>query len=79
MTATSRLLGTLGTQYPLIQAPMAGIQGSAMAVAVSKAGRARLAALRHAHARRHPPGAASHHRRNPRQALQRQLLLPHAA
>lgn len=38
MTATSRLLGTLGTQYPLIQAPLAGIQGSAMAVAVSNAG-----------------------------------------
>ncbi len=35
MTATRRLLGT---QLPLIQAPMAGIQGSAMAVAVSNAG-----------------------------------------
>lgn len=28
----------LGTQFPLIQAPLAGIQGSAMAVAVSNAG-----------------------------------------
>ncbi len=28
----------LGTQWPLIQAPMAGVQGSAMAVAVSNAG-----------------------------------------
>src|SRR5215217_9214588 len=28
----------LGTELPLIQAPMAGVQGSAMAVAVSNAG-----------------------------------------
>lgn len=28
----------LGTQYPLIQAPMAGVQGAALAVAVSNAG-----------------------------------------
>lgn len=34
----TRLLQMLGTQLPIIQAPMAGVQGSAMAVAVSKAG-----------------------------------------
>ena len=28
----------LGTDYPIIQAPMAGVQGSALAVAVSNAG-----------------------------------------
>jgi nitronate monooxygenase len=33
-----RLLQLLGTQLPIIQAPMAGVQGSAMAVAVSEAG-----------------------------------------
>lgn len=35
---TSRLSELLGTQWPLLQAPMAGVQGSAMAVAVSNAG-----------------------------------------
>lgn len=35
MTSLSQLLGT---RYPLIQAPMAGVQGSAMAIAVSNAG-----------------------------------------
>lgn len=35
MTPLSQLLGT---RYPLIQAPMAGVQGSAMAIAVSNAG-----------------------------------------
>ena len=35
MTPLSHLLGT---RYPLIQAPMAGVQGSAMAIAVSNAG-----------------------------------------
>lgn len=34
----SSLSQLLGTQHPLIQAPMAGLQGSAMAVAVSNAG-----------------------------------------
>jgi nitronate monooxygenase len=34
----SRLLKLLGTQLPIIQAPMAGVQGSALAVAVSNAG-----------------------------------------
>ena len=33
-----RLAKLLGTQLPLIQAPMAGVQGSALAVAVSNAG-----------------------------------------
>jgi NAD(P)H-dependent flavin oxidoreductase YrpB (nitropropane dioxygenase family) len=37
----------LGLQYPLIQAPMAGVQGSALAVAVWRR-RPRLAALRDA-------------------------------
>ncbi|MFY0664856.1 MAG: nitronate monooxygenase [Natronospirillum sp.] len=32
------LLHKLGTQWPLIQAPMAGVQGSALAIAVSNAG-----------------------------------------
>jgi nitronate monooxygenase len=35
---TSRLAELLGTRWPLLQAPMAGVQGSAMAVAVSNAG-----------------------------------------
>ena len=35
---TVALLRLLGTQLPIIQAPMAGVQGSAMAVAVSNAG-----------------------------------------
>jgi nitronate monooxygenase len=34
----SRLSGLLGLEFPLIQAPMAGVQGSAMAIAVSNAG-----------------------------------------
>jgi nitronate monooxygenase len=36
--ATSQLLQLLGTALPIIQAPMAGVQGSALAVAVSNAG-----------------------------------------
>ncbi|MFO1297440.1 MAG: nitronate monooxygenase [Rubrivivax sp.] len=36
--AARRLTQLLGTQWPLIQAPMAGSQGSALAVAVSNAG-----------------------------------------
>jgi nitronate monooxygenase len=32
------LTSILGTEYPLIQAPMAGVQGSALAIAVSNAG-----------------------------------------
>jgi nitronate monooxygenase len=36
--ATRTLLGLLRTALPIIQAPMAGVQGSAMAVAVSQAG-----------------------------------------
>ena len=32
------LISILGTEYPLIQAPMAGVQGSALAIAVSNAG-----------------------------------------
>lgn len=38
MTTTSTLLQLLGTELPLIQAPMAGVQGSAMAIAASNAG-----------------------------------------
>ena len=37
-TATSALRALLGTEFPLIQAPMAGVQGSALAVAVCNAG-----------------------------------------
>lgn len=41
-TSTNRsrttLLQLLGTQWPIVQAPMAGVQGSALAVAVSQAG-----------------------------------------
>ena len=36
--ATAQLLRLLGTALPIIQAPMAGVQGSAMVVAVSNAG-----------------------------------------
>ena len=32
------LLQSLGVELPIIQAPMAGVQGSALAVAVSNAG-----------------------------------------
>jgi len=32
------VLGTLGVELPIIQAPMAGSQGSALAIAVSNAG-----------------------------------------
>ena len=32
------LLRLLGTEWPIVQAPMAGVQGSALAVAVSNAG-----------------------------------------
>ncbi len=35
---TAELLRLLGTELPLIQAPMAGVQGSALAIAVSGAG-----------------------------------------
>ncbi|MFZ4286025.1 NAD(P)H-dependent flavin oxidoreductase [Variovorax sp. HJSM1_2] len=35
---TSHLTELLGSRWPLLQAPMAGVQGSAMAVAVSNAG-----------------------------------------
>ena len=38
MSATDALRTLLGTELPLIQAPMAGAQGSAMAIAVSGAG-----------------------------------------
>ncbi len=37
-TTSEKLLQLLGTLWPIIQAPMAGVQGSAMAVAVSDAG-----------------------------------------
>ena len=36
--SSAQLLQLLGTQWPIIQAPMAGVQGSALAVAVSQAG-----------------------------------------
>src|SRR3954451_10194962 len=32
------LMSLLGTELPIIQAPMAGVQGSALAIAVSNAG-----------------------------------------
>lgn len=38
MTAASYLCDRLGLERPVIQAPMAGVQGSALAVAVSEAG-----------------------------------------
>ena len=38
MTAVNRLLALLGTRLPLIQAPMAGVQGAALAAAVCEAG-----------------------------------------
>jgi len=36
--STSKLTSLLGTDLPIIQAPMAGVQGSALAIAVSNAG-----------------------------------------
>src|SRR6476646_8031484 len=33
-----RLCDLLGVEYPIIQAPMAGVQGSALAIAVCEAG-----------------------------------------
>lgn len=36
--AAQQFCNQLGTAYPLIQAPMAGVQGSALAIAVSRAG-----------------------------------------
>ena len=38
MTAVNRLLALLGTRLPLVQAPMAGVQGAALAAAVCEAG-----------------------------------------
>ena len=38
LAARAALLRVLGTELPIIQAPMAGVQGSALAVAVSNAG-----------------------------------------
>ena len=38
MTRTTDLTAAFGTRWPLIQAPMAGVQGSALALAVSAAG-----------------------------------------
>lgn len=38
MTSTSPLTELLGVEHPLIQAPMAGVQGSALTLAVSNAG-----------------------------------------
>ena len=35
---TLRLCRLLGTEFPIIQAPMAGVQGSALATAVSETG-----------------------------------------
>ena len=35
--ASNNLLATLGITVPIIQAPMAGVHGSALAIAVSKA------------------------------------------
>ena len=35
--ASSALLDVLGTELPIIQAPMAGVQGSALAIAASNA------------------------------------------
>src|ERR1700754_2015118 len=32
------IVDLLGTQFPIVQAPMAGVQGSALAIAVSNAG-----------------------------------------
>jgi NAD(P)H-dependent flavin oxidoreductase YrpB (nitropropane dioxygenase family) len=38
MIKQSYLCDWMGTKFPIIQAPMAGVQGSALAIAVSKAG-----------------------------------------
>lgn len=72
------LQSLMGVELPIIQAPMAGAQGSALAVAVSNAGEARLAAVRPAQ----PEGRAKRvggDRVPDGEALQRQLLLSHPA
>ena len=56
-----RLLDLLGIELPIIQAPMAGSQGSALAIAVSERRRARLAAVRDA---RHATRCAASSRRS---------------
>ena len=43
-----RLRDLLGVEYPIIQAPMAGVQGSALAIAVCEGRRAWIAAVRDA-------------------------------
>ena len=55
----------LGIELPIVQAPMAGVQGSALAVAVSQRRRAGLAALRDARHRRHAQRAGGDHERRP--------------
>jgi NAD(P)H-dependent flavin oxidoreductase YrpB (nitropropane dioxygenase family) len=37
MIKQSYFCDCMGTKFPIIQAPMAGVQGSALAIAVSKA------------------------------------------
>ena len=78
LAASQALLRLLGTELPIIQAPMAGVQTSALAVAVCQGGWARLASLRDAHRRYDAQGAGGDPRRHG-QTLQRQLLLPRAA
>ena len=67
----------LGIEMPIIQAPMAGVQGSALAIAVSNAGG--LGSLPCAMLGPTPCARSWRHPRADEPALQRQLLLPHAA
>ena len=68
----------LGIELPIIQAPMAGVQGSALAVAVSNAGGlgSLPCALLSRDAMRSELAAIAAQTAKP---VQRQLLLPHAA
>ena len=56
----------LGIELPIIQAPMAGVQAGALAVAVSERGRARLAAVRDAESRGDAPRSCATIQAQPR-------------
>ena len=77
-TDRADLAGILGTEFPLIQAPMAGVQDSALAIAVASAGGLGSLPARAAGAgdlRTSSPRS----RPRTRRPVQRELLLPRAA
>ena len=63
MQGVSAFSNLLGIELPIIQAPMAGVQGSALTIAVSNAG-GLVATVRDVVARRDAPRTARHHRRD---------------